>query len=119
MFWDRKKISGQGLSRSGRPSFQEAKEATRRAVFLSTAGKMTTDTAYKQSLAELFRVCRTEAIRAGATEGFLEADIDRELSELCDADVARLKLASDDEFRHFARESRDLVNRFLEALQQA
>jgi hypothetical protein len=117
MFWGRKKGSGQDIPAKRGPSFQEAKEATRRAVFLNTAGRMTTDAAYKQGLAELFQACRTEAIRAGAAAGVSEADIDRELSLLCDADVARLKAASDGEFRHFAQELRDVVNRFLETLQ--
>jgi len=98
------------------PSFAEAKEATRRAVFLNTAQKMTTDAAYKHNLEELFRVCRHEAIAAGAAEGLSEAQVDVAISELWEADVRRLKGASDEEFRQFARESGEVVNRFLSAL---
>ena len=98
------------------PSFDEAKEATRRAVFLNTAQKMTTDAAYKHNLEELFRVCRHEAIAAGAAEGLSEAQVDASISELWKADVRRLKGASDEEVRQFAQESGEVVNRFLSAL---
>jgi hypothetical protein len=97
-------------------SFDEAKEATRRAVFLNTAQKMTTDAAYKHDLEELFRLCRHEAIAAGAAEGLTEAQVDASISELWEADVRRLKGASDEEFRQFAKESGEVVNRFLSAL---
>jgi hypothetical protein len=98
------------------PSFAEAKEATRRAVFLNTAQKMTTDAAYRHNLEELFRVCRHEAIAAGAAEGLSEAQVDASISELWEADARRLRGASDEEFRQFARESGEVVNRFLSTL---
>jgi hypothetical protein len=117
MFWERKKDSAREVAKTRGLSFGEAKEATRRAVFLNTAQKMTTDAAYKQSLAEIFRLFRAEAVRAGAAEGFSEAEVDRSVSELCDADVEQLKGASDEEFRLFAQESGEIVKRSLSVLQ--
>lgn len=94
-------------------SFEQAKEATRRAVFLNTGRYMTNDEAIKEGLAEVFRTCRSAALTAGALEGRSVAEIDAALNEICDADTDRLKQASEDEFRRFASESRDIVNNFL------
>ena len=115
MFWSRKKSDQDTPERTG-PSFADAKEATRRAAFLNTAGKMSPDIAYRQSLAELFRVCRSAAINAGTLEGFTQVEIDKAIEALCHADVERLKAVTDDEFRLFAQESGKVVNAFLAAL---
>ena len=116
MFRWRRTGSDNKVSERRRPSYEEAKEATRRAVFLNTAAKTTSDAAYKQGLAELFRACRSEAIKTGAEEGRSEAETDAAISQLCDFDVERLKGVSDDEFRLFVRESGEIVTRFLAIL---
>jgi hypothetical protein len=112
MFWRRNKSSTAKPATVSR-SFEEAKEATRRAAFLNVAQGMTTDEAYKQGLAELLRTCRSEALAAGAAEGRTDAEVDAAIADLCDADVARMQRASDDEFRDFAQESGRIVNEFL------
>lgn len=112
MFW-RKKIRVVEEPTQQRVAFDEAKEATRRAAFLNVAQGMTTDDDYRQSLAELFRVCRSEALTAGAAEGRSEAEVDAVIAALCDADTDRLKGATDEEFGQFARESGEIVKNFL------
>ena len=104
-----------GTSQQGFATYENAKEATRRAVFLNLAGKMSSDAPYKQQLADIFRVCRSAAISAGAAVGYTETQIDAEISELCDADTRHLKLASDKVFKEFAQESGAIVKRFLAA----
>src|SRR5258708_1932153 len=116
MFWRKKNQPNAGAAGGEAVTYEEAREATRRAVFLNLAGKMTSDQAYKENLAELFRVCRSQALLAGAASGLSETEIDKEISSLCDSDTARLKEASDTEFREFrefAAESRQIVNDFL------
>jgi hypothetical protein len=105
--------SGDGKSQQNFATFEKAKEATRRAVFLNLAGKMSSSAPYKQQLAEIFRVCRSAAITAGAALGYAETQVDAEISELCDADTRRLKVASDKVFTEFAQESGEIVKRFL------
>jgi hypothetical protein len=104
-----------GTSQQGFATYENAKEATRRAVFLNLAGKMSSDAHYKQQLAEIFRVCRSAAIAAGAAVGYTETQIDAEVSELCDADTGRLKVAPKELFTEFAKESGEIVKRFLAA----
>jgi hypothetical protein len=112
MFWRKKAQSSEGGSR-GAVTYNEAKEATRRAAFLSLAAKMSPDEEYKQQLAELFRVCRSAAHSAGVAAGFSESEIDNEIGALCDADTARLQQASDSEFQSFTAESGQIVKAFL------
>jgi len=112
MFWRRRKTVTAEPKQAG-VSFAEAKEATRRAAFLNVAQGMTTDENYKQGLAELFRVCRSQAITAGTAEGKTEAEVDAAISALCDADTARLKNASDEDFRQFTEESGKIIKSFL------
>lgn len=102
-------------SLQSRVTFENAKEATRRAVFLNLAAKMSSDPDLRKDLKRIFRLCRSAAIAAGAAMGHTEAQIDAELSELCDADVRRLKVASAKEFTDFAEEAREIVNRFIAA----
>jgi len=97
-------------------AFEEAKEATRRAVFLNTARHMTSDETYKQNLARLFQICRSKAISAGAAMGLSERQIDEAISALCDDDYARLKNASHKEFVEFAKDSHEIVQKFLAKL---
>lgn len=111
MFWRRNK--SEAATPANPATFAEAKEAARRAAFLNVASGMTTDKAYKQSLAELLRMCRSEAVTAGAAEGLSEADVDASIAALCDADTERMQNASDDEFRQFAHESGEIVKSFL------
>jgi hypothetical protein len=99
----------------GFATYENAKEATRRAVFLNVAAKMPSSAHYKEQLAEIFRVCRSAAIAAGAAIGYTETQIDAEISELCDADAERLKVAPNEVFTEFATESGEIVNRFLAA----
>jgi len=114
VFWRRRKEAPE--EPSGKPArFEDAKEATRRAAFLNVAQGMTSDEAYKAGLKELFRVCRSQAIAAGAAEGHSEAEVDAAISQACDADVVRMKAASDEDFRRFAEESGEIVKRFLSA----
>jgi len=115
MFWRRNKSSTKEAA-AEITAFAEAKEATRRAAFLNVAQLMTTDEAYKRQLADLFRLCRAKALAAGAAEGRSEAEVDAAITALCDADVARLKKASEEEVRAFARESGEIVKRFLSAI---
>ena len=110
--WKREK-SADGKSQQSFAAFENAKEATRRAVFLNVAGKMSSDATYKQQLAEIFQLCRSAAITAGVALGYTETQIDAELSELCDADTRRLKVAPEKVFTEFARESGEIVMRFL------
>jgi hypothetical protein len=107
--------SPDGTSLHSPATFENAKEATRRAAFLNLAGAMSSDASHKQGLADLFRVCRSAAIAAGAAVGCTETQVDAEISELCDADTRRLKVASDKEFTEFAQESSAIVKRFLAA----
>ena len=111
MFWRKKKPAANPQG----PTYAEAKEATRRAVFLSTAQDMTTDAAHRKRLEDLFRHCRSQALVAAAREGVSEARADAEISALCDGDVARLKTATDEEFRRFTEESGQVVSRFIAA----
>jgi hypothetical protein len=115
MFWRRNK-TGSKKAAAQTTTFAEAKEATRRATFLNLAPRMTSDDAYRQQMLELFQVCRAKALAVGAAEGRSEAEIDGAIAALCDADVARLKEASDEEFREFARESGEIVKRFLSTI---
>lgn len=112
MFWRRKKSDG------GEPvlptvTFEEAKEATRRAAFLNVAQGMTADEDYRRQLAEPFNVCRSAALAAGAAEGNSPQQIDAAIGALCDTDTARLKSVSDAEFQDFVRESGEIVKQFL------
>ena len=72
--------------------------------------------ALSAGLEQLFRVCRAAALESGRVEGFSEGQIDASIGEICDADIAWLKVASDEEFQRFADESRAIVNQFLESL---
>ncbi|MEO8375687.1 MAG: hypothetical protein ABI471_10715 [Sphingomonas bacterium] len=112
MFWRRGKTD---TNKPTKPdvSFEEAKEATRRAAFLNFAGEMSEDEPYRQQLSELFRVCRSAALAAGALQSHSDGEVDAAIGALCDADNARLREASDEEFRNFARESGEIVNLFL------
>lgn len=112
MFWRRNKADNNQPGGSN-VSFEEAKEATRRAAFLNVAQWMTEDDDYRQQLSELFRTCRSVALAAGASEGRSAAEIDATIGALCDADTARLSQGTDQEFQDFARESGEIVNRFL------
>ena len=112
MFWSRKKPNtGQSIGPS--TSYEDAKEATRRAAFLNVAQAMSEDEVYKRQLSELFRICRSAAISAGAMAGYSGAKVDAEIGALCDADTSRLKSSSDDEFRDFVRESGEIVTQFI------
>ena len=53
------------------------------------------------------------AITAGTAEGKTEAEVDAAISALCDADTARLKNASDEDFRQFTEESGKIIKSFL------
>lgn len=114
MLWGRKKV-GSAKPATKEVTFVDAKEATRRAAFLNVAQGMTADEGYRQSLAGIFRVCRAHAIAAGAAEGYSETDVDASIGEICDADTIRMKAASDEEFRQFAKESGEVVKTFLAA----
>lgn len=94
-------------------SFEAAKEATRRATFLATAGRLADGGVAKPGLEEVFRVCRSVAIAAGAAAGQSAAQVDAAISAVCDADMMRLKTASDEEIRRFSRESGEIVKAFL------
>lgn len=111
MFWRRKSAEA-----PKRFTFEQAKEATRRAAFLNVTQGMTADEAYRQGLAELFRTCRLYALEAGAAVGHSEAEVDAAISQLCDADNERMKAASDEDFSHFAQESGAIVKQFLSAI---
>jgi hypothetical protein len=104
-----------GTSQQDFATYENAKEATRRAVFLNVAGKMSSSAHYKQQLAEIFRVCRSAAIAAGAAIGYTETQIDAEISELCDADTRRLKVAPNEAFTEFAKESGEIVRAIAES----
>ena len=97
-------------------TFDEAKEAARRATFLNVAARMSTDEAYKQDLAQLFHSCRDQAIAAGAKAGLSQQRVDELIGEICDEDAARLQSAGDDEFRAFAQESGEIIKSFLNKL---
>jgi hypothetical protein len=114
MSWKREN-SADGKSQQSRATFENAKEATRRAAFLNLARAMSSDASYRQGLPDLFRVCRSAAIAAGAAVGYTETQVDAEISELCDADVRRLKFASNKMTAEFAQESAAIVKRFLAA----
>jgi hypothetical protein len=102
-----------GPTKEAARAFEQAKEATRRATFLHTASQLPTSDPYRQDLAMLFRVCRASAMATGAAIGKSPAEIDAEISALCDADVARLKKASDKAVQQFADESKKITKAFL------
>jgi hypothetical protein len=94
-------------------AYEAAKEATRRATFLHQASDLPESDPFRQDLAMLFRVCRASALATGAAAGKTPDDIDAEISALCDADVARLKKASNKAVQNFARESHKITKAFL------
>jgi len=117
MFWRRKRLSD-ATSVDDQVTFDEAKEATRRAAFLNLAGRMSSDESYKQNLAELFRICRSAAISAGAAMEQSALQVDDAIAAQCDDDSARLKNASDRKFKEFVHDSAEIVKRFLAKLDQ-
>ena len=118
MFWKRK-VAPDAKRANLHRAFEIAKEATRRAAFLNVAGRMPQGDAIKQDLVFLFQVCRTKALEAGAAVELSQAEVDTKIAALCDEDVARLKISSDDEFREFARASAEIVNAFVATLDDA
>lgn len=117
MFW-KKKAASEG-KQADVARFEAAKEATRRAVFLNTAGRMpTADTSLIQGLETIFRACRAEALAAGEALGQSQAQVDATIGALCDDDAVRLKNGSDSDIREFSQESREIVNSFLGTLSQ-
>lgn len=117
MFWKRNRLT-RPQSNKLQAAFEEAKEATRRAAFLSLAGLTSSDESYKQGLSELLRVCRAEALSSGQAIGQSESQVDNAIGTLCDQDNDRLKHASDKDIAEFAVESGEIVKRFLAGLDQ-
>lgn len=111
MFWKRKPSAEQPVPAKER--FEAAKEATRRAVFLSVAQGMTADDDYKRQLSELVLTCRSAAVKSGTSTGHSEVEIDAAIASLCDADVSRMRNATDQEFVAYTQESGEIVKRFL------
>ena len=94
-------------------AYDAAKEATRRATFLHRNSDLPETDPYRQDLAMLFRVCRASALATGKAIGKSPDDIDKEISALCDADVARLKKASNKAVQDFAKESKEVTQAYL------
>jgi hypothetical protein len=117
MFWNKKK-QREASTESLAPTFEMAKEATRRAAFLNTASRMPGGAANARDLATLFRVCRSVAISAGAAVGQSQAQVDAAIATQCDADFVRLKAGSEEEMREFSRESGEIVKAFLATLDE-
>lgn len=90
-----------------------AKDATRRAVFLNMTRREDSGDVHREGLAHVFRECRERAIAAGQATGLTADQVDAEISQLCDEDVVRLRQVTDEEFTAFARESGEMVTRFL------
>jgi hypothetical protein len=93
-------------------AFEAAKEAARRASFLNTAKQAPTG-AEKKDLALLFRVCRASALAAGEAIGQPQIDVDAAISQLCDADIARLKKSSPQAVQKFGEESEKIARAYL------
>lgn len=94
-------------------AYDQAKEATRRASFLNAASQLPESDPDRQELALLFRVCRATALGTGAAIGKSQPEIDAEIAALCDADIARLKKASQSAVQDFARESHKIAKAYL------
>jgi hypothetical protein len=98
--------------------FEMAKEATRRATFLTTGAKMPGGASSAREMATLFRVCRTVALTAGGAVGQSAEQVDAAIAAQCDEDVVRLKSGSDEDIREFSRESGEIVKAFLATLDE-
>lgn len=93
--------------------YEEAREATRRAVFLNMSLSPDAGEEHREGLAAVFQSCRERALDAGSARGMSIEQVDADISRLCDEDVERLRAASDEEFRAFSTESGEIVQRFL------
>jgi hypothetical protein len=100
-------------SKEAARAFEAAKQATRRAAFLTRASQLPASNPDKQDLALLFRVCRAAALANGAAVGQSAEEVDAAISALCDADIAKLKKSSDRAVQDFARESHKVTKAFL------
>ncbi|HTN13290.1 MAG TPA: hypothetical protein VL094_00635 [Sphingomonadaceae bacterium] len=100
-------------SPSAGKSYEDAREATRRAVFLNVARSLDSGEEHRQGLAAIFQACRERALEAGSACGMTADQVDADISQICDEDVERLRAATDEEFRAFASESGEVVQRFL------
>lgn len=94
-------------------AFEAAKEATRRAAFLKTATRPSGGEAEKRDIAMLFQVCRASALAAGEALGQSQIDVDAAISQLCDADIARLKASSPQTIQKFGEESDKIARAYL------
>ncbi|WP_336982000.1 hypothetical protein [Altererythrobacter fulvus] len=100
-------------AQSAGKSYEAAREATRRAVFLNVARSLDSGEEHRQGLAAVFQACRERALEAGAACGMTTEQVDADISQICDEDVVSLRAATDEEFRAFANESGEVVQRFL------
>jgi len=94
-------------------TYEDAREATRRAAFLNTARSPDSGEEHRIGLAEVFRSCRDRALTAGLAKGLTAEQVDAEIAQMCEDDVVRLRQVTDEEFTAFANESGDVVTRFL------
>lgn len=94
-------------------SYEDAREATRRAVFLNVALSPDAGEEHREGLAAVFQSCRERALKAGNACGMTADQVDADISQICDMDVERLRAATDEEFRAFADASGEVVQRFL------
>jgi hypothetical protein len=94
-------------------AYEAAKDATRRASFLHRASDLPESDPFRQDLAMLFRVCRASVLATGKAIGKEPDEIDAEVSALCDADVARLRKASNKAVQDFAKESKKITKAYL------
>lgn len=86
-------------------AFEAAKEATRRAAFITATARPHGGEAAKKDIALLLLVCRASALAAGEAIGKSQAEVDAAISQLCDADIARLKQTSQETVQKFGEES--------------
>jgi hypothetical protein len=93
-------------------AFEAAKEAARRASFLKVSRSAGSE-AEKRDVALLFRICRASALAAGEAVGQSQVDVDAAISQVCDADIARLKKSSPQTVQKFGEESDKIARAYL------
>jgi hypothetical protein len=104
---------GKNTEKEAARTFEQAKEATRRASFLNATSQLPDGHPDRQDLVMLLRVCRAAALASGKSLGKTEPDVDAEIASLADADIMRLKQKSQREIQNFAGESVKITQAFL------